>query len=47
MNIDRSIFNLQNGAYIVTGGLGFLGSYHCKAIAAFGGIPIALDLNFR
>lgn len=45
MNIDRSIFNLQNGAYIVTGGLGFLGSYHCKAIAAFGGIPIALDLN--
>ncbi len=47
MNIDRSIFNLQKGAYIVTGGLGFLGSYHCKAIAAFGGTPIALDLNLE
>lgn len=45
MKIKESIFKLEKGAYIVTGGLGFLGSYHCKAIAAFGGIPIALDLN--
>ena len=45
MKIKKTIFNLEKGAYLVTGGLGFLGTYHCKAIAAFGGIPIALDLN--
>ena len=39
------IFSLNNYGYIVTGGLGFLGKEHCKAIAAFGGQPIAIDLN--
>ena len=45
MIIKTSIFSLKPGAYIVTGGLGFLGSFHCKAIAAFGGRPIAIDVN--
>lgn len=47
MKIKNNFFNLDKGAYIVTGGLGFLGSAHCKAIAAFGGIPIAIDLSLQ
>ncbi len=47
MKINNDLFNLANGAYIVTGGLGFLGSAHCKAIAAFGGIPIAIDISVK
>ena len=47
MKINNDLFNLANGAYIVTGGLGFLGSAHCKAIAAFGGIPIAIDISIK
>ena len=42
---NTSIFNLKKGAYIVTGGLGFLGKAHCHAIAAFGGTPIVLDIT--
>ncbi len=42
---SKSIFDLTHGAYIVTGGSGFLGRAHCHAIAAFGGTPIILDLN--
>lgn len=47
MKINNNLFNLEKGAYIVTGGLGFLGSAHCKAIAAFGGYPIAIDLSLQ
>ena len=47
MKIKSDLFNLDSGAYIVTGGLGFLGSAHCKAIAAFGGTPIAIDLSLK
>ena len=45
--MHNNIFNLNNYGYIVTGGLGFLGKEHCKAIAAFGGQPIAIDLNIK
>lgn len=45
MIIKKNLFNLQNGAYIVTGGCGLLGKAHCHAIAAFGGVPVIIDLN--
>ena len=47
MKIKSDLFNLDSGAYVVTGGLGFLGFAHCKAIAAFGGTPIAIDLSLK
>ena len=42
----NNLFSLSPGAYIVTGGLGFLGYQHCKAIAAAGGTPVAIDVSF-
>ena len=42
---NKEIFSLDEGAYIVTGGLGFLGKAHCNAIAAFGGTPIVIDIH--
>ena len=42
---SNKIFNLDKGAYIVTGGLGFLGKAHCHAIAAYGGTPIIADIH--
>ena len=38
-------FNLKEGYYIVTGGLGLLGKQHCEAISKFGGTPIIIDIN--
>jgi len=42
---SNKLFNLDKGAYIVTGGLGFLGKAHCHAIAAYGGTPIIIDIH--
>jgi len=39
------LFSLKNKIIIVTGASGLLGIEHVEAIAAFGGIPILLDLN--
>lgn len=47
MKIENNLFNLDHGAYIVTGGLGFLGKAHCHAIAAFGGTPVIIDVNIE
>ncbi|RPG19617.1 MAG: SDR family oxidoreductase [Pelagibacteraceae bacterium TMED124] len=43
--MTKDLFDLEGFGYIVTGGLGFLGREHCKAIASSGGIPIAIDIN--
>lgn len=47
MIFNKNIFNLRDGAYIVTGGFGFLGKAHCHAIAAFGGVPVIIDLETK
>jgi len=41
----KNIFCLQDRVYVITGASGLLGKMHADAIAAFGGIPILLDLN--
>ena len=38
-------FNLKEGYYVVTGGLGLLGKKHCEAISKYGGTPLILDIN--
>ena len=40
-----SLFKLDGKVIVITGAAGLLGSKHAHAIAAFGGIPILLDLN--
>ena len=39
------IFNLNNKVIVITGATGLLGKKHAEAIAAFGGIPILIDLS--
>ena len=43
--MTKDLFDLKGFGYLITGGLGFLGREHCKAIASFGGIPIVIDIN--
>ena len=38
-------FQLKNGYYVVTGGLGLLGKKHCEAISKYGGTPLIIDIN--
>jgi len=40
-----NLFKLDGKVIVITGAAGLLGSKHAHAIAAFGGIPILLDLN--
>jgi len=41
------LFDLTGRVAIITGGAGLLGRQHAEAIAAFGGIPIILDTDYR
>ena len=41
----NELFSLKNKVIVVTGATGLMGRQHVKAIAAFGGIPILIDLN--
>jgi NAD(P)-dependent dehydrogenase (short-subunit alcohol dehydrogenase family) len=41
----NNLFRLDGKVIVVTGALGLLGKKHIEAIAAFGGIPILLDLD--
>ena len=43
-NLD-SIFSLNNKVILITGALGLLGRMHVEAVAAYGGIPVLLDLK--
>lgn len=51
LQFDRSqemlenLFSLEDKVVVVTGAAGLLGRYHAEAIAAYGGIPILLDLS--
>lgn len=38
------IFDLTGKTVVITGGTGLLGRKHAQAVAAFGGIPVLLDL---
>ena len=40
-----NLFSLQDRVVVITGAAGLLGRMHADAIAAFGGIPVLLDLN--
>ena len=41
----ESLFNLDGKVIVVTGAGGLLGERHVEAIAAYGGIPVLLDLS--
>ena len=41
----ENLFSLEDKVVVVTGAAGLLGRYHAEAIAAYGGIPILLDLS--
>ena len=46
--IDRNLdtlFRLDGKVIVITGATGLLGRKHAEAIAAYGGIPVLLDLN--
>ena len=41
----NDLFSLKGKVIVITGAAGLLGKKHAEAIAAFGGIPILLDLS--
>lgn len=41
----KNLFNLDNKIIVITGATGLLGEKHAEAIAAYGGVPILLDLE--
>jgi len=41
----NDLFSLKDKVIVITGAAGLLGKKHAEAIAAFGGIPILLDLS--
>jgi len=41
----QKIFDLTGRVAVITGGAGLLGVKHAEAVAAFGGIPVLLDIN--
>ena len=43
----NNLFDLTGKVAIITGGAGFLGRQHAEAIAAFGGIPVIWDIDYR
>ena len=43
----KNFFNLRNDYFIVTGGLGFLGSHFCETICKYNGIPIIIDKSSK
>ena len=40
-----NIFSLNNRVIVITGAVGLLGRMHAEAVAAFGGIPVLLDIK--
>ena len=43
--MDKNIFRLDGKTVVISGAAGLLGRQHANAVAAFGGIPVLLDLN--
>ena len=42
--MKKELFSLKDRVIVITGAAGLLGSQHADAIAAYGGIPVLLDL---
>lgn len=42
---SNALFSLKNKVVVITGAAGLMGKQHAHAIAAFGGIPIILDID--
>ena len=43
----NNLFDLTSKVAVITGGAGLLGRQHAEAIAAFGGIPVIWDIDYR
>lgn len=43
--MKTDIFSLQGRVVVITGAAGLLGRRHADAVAAFGGVPVLLDLD--
>ena len=41
----ESLFSLDGKVIVITGAAGLLGKKHSEAVAAYGGVPVLLDLN--
>ena len=41
----KNIFEIKNKVVVITGAAGLLGKMHAEAVAAYGGIPILIDIN--
>jgi len=41
----KKLFDLSEKTVVITGAAGFLGRRHAEAVAAFGGVPVLLDLH--
>ena len=45
--VNHGPFDMSGRVAVITGGAGLLGQRHAETIAAFGGIPVLLDLNLK
>lgn len=43
----KNIFEIKNKVVVITGAAGLLGKMHAEAVAAYGGIPILIDINSK
>ena len=43
----KDIFNIKKKVVVITGAAGLLGKKHAEVVAAYGGIPILLDINLK
>tara|TARA_B110000444_G_scaffold48904_1_gene44754 strand:+ start:6613 stop:7437 length:825 start_codon:yes stop_codon:yes gene_type:complete len=43
----KNIFELRNKVIVITGAGGLLGKQHAEIVAAYGGIPILIDINSK
>jgi NAD(P)-dependent dehydrogenase (short-subunit alcohol dehydrogenase family) len=41
----NNLFDLTGKTAVITGGAGLLGAHHARAVAAYGGTPVLLDLS--
>lgn len=41
----KKLFDLSGKTIVITGAAGFLGRRHAQAVAAFGGVPVLLDIR--
>jgi NAD(P)-dependent dehydrogenase (short-subunit alcohol dehydrogenase family) len=46
-NEISNLFRLDGKVIVITGASGLLGIKHAEAVAAYGGIPVLIDINFK